>query len=92
MCDNKKDVSLPPISGAARLKRESGENPEQFPLLLALHAGLYATENLVFREGGQNKGVSQKTCRLSLKRSFRDKSWLSLIIKGVPSVSASILM
>ncbi len=33
----------------------------------------------VFREGGQTKGVSQKTCRLSLKRSFRDKSWLSFI-------------
>jgi hypothetical protein len=26
-------VSLPPISGAARLNRESGENPGQFPLL-----------------------------------------------------------
>ena len=26
-------VSLPPISGAARLNRESGENPVQFPLL-----------------------------------------------------------
>ena len=33
----------------------------------------------VFREGGPPKGVSQKTCRVSLKRSFRDKSWLSLI-------------
>ena len=32
-----------------------------------------------FREGGQPQGVSQKTCRLSLKRSFRDKSWRSLI-------------
>jgi len=26
-------LSLPPISGAARLNRESGVNPEQFPLL-----------------------------------------------------------
>ena len=26
-------LSLPPISGAARLNRESGANPEQFPLL-----------------------------------------------------------
>ena len=32
-----------------------------------------------FREGGPLKGVSQKTCRVSLKRSFRDKSWRSLI-------------
>jgi hypothetical protein len=36
-----------------------------------------------FREGGQFKGVSQKTCRLSLKRSFRDKSWFSLIYNKV---------
>jgi hypothetical protein len=26
-------LSLPPISGAARLNRESGANPGQFPLL-----------------------------------------------------------
>jgi hypothetical protein len=31
--NHKKDVYLPPISGAVRLNRESGANPGQFPLL-----------------------------------------------------------
>ena len=46
MCktEKKNTVSLRPICGAERLNRESGENPEQFPLLYALRAVHHATE------------------------------------------------
>lgn len=81
-------VSLQPICGAARLNRESGENPEQFPLLYAHRDGYYVTEIMV---SGRQPSLRSKSEDLPcvVKQSFRDKSGLFCNINYVSTFPIS---